>query len=338
MIGIFWNRTQRRLRCGWRLLLQVVLTILALLVFALPIIFAALILNVDLGPVGEQASGALAQSSALLAAVFAAAKWLDRRSVASLGIGAGWWKELVIGSLLGAITMGAIFAMEWSLGWISIVRIGIDDQLAWQSLVSAQLWWLVVMIAVGFSEEFLSRGYHLKNLAEGFQFLGPTAAICLATLLSSLVFGALHAGNENASPISTLSIVLAGVMLATGRIATNSLAAPIGLHITWNLFQGPILGFPVSGTSTEGSIIELVQAGDPFWSGGAFGPEAGLVGLIAELILIAVFIIWGRQTGGFQKSFVRLTRYRNRYSRQHKSVRSDALSESYGSVESDGQV
>ena len=162
---------------------------------------------------------------------------------------------------------------------------------------------------MGFGEEFVSRGYHLKNLAEGFRFLGRTGAVCLAVLISSLVFGLLHMGNDNASWISTLGIVMAGIMLAAGRLVTGSLAAPIGLHISWNYVQGPVLGFPVSGNLTEGSWLALEQGGDPLWSGGEFGPEAGLVGLMAELFLVLVFVIWGVRRGKMKRYFARLCRY-----------------------------
>jgi membrane protease YdiL (CAAX protease family) len=49
-----------------------------------------------------------------------------------------------------------------------------------------------------------------------------------------------------------------------------------------------ILGFPVSGDKEASSVISIVQRGTELVTGGAFGPEAGLIGVMASLIGIAV--------------------------------------------------
>ena len=125
--------------------------------------------------------------------------------------------------------------------------------------------------------------------------LGPRGAILATTLLTSMVFGMLHAGNPNASPISTFNITIAGVLLATGMLLTGELAIPFGLHIAWNFFQGNVFGFPVSGGDVRGAtFISVLQGGPDLWTGGAFGPEAGLLGLSVTLIGILLTGLWVR--------------------------------------------
>jgi membrane protease YdiL (CAAX protease family) len=118
-------------------------------------------------------------------------------------------------------------------------------------------------------------------------------ALALACVISSALFGWGHWNNPGATLVSTLNIAVAGAFLALPYLLTGRLAMPMGLHMTWNLFQGNVFGFPVSGTTSglETTVIAIRQLGPVVWTGGTFGPEAGILGLMAMGVgSIAVFL------------------------------------------------
>lgn len=107
-------------------------------------------------------------------------------------------------------------------------------------------------------------------------------------LISSAIFGLLHLGNPNATWASAAGIFFAGLFLALGFVRTGQLWLSIGLHIGWNFFEGIVFGFPVSGFATF-PLIRYSISGPTLWSGGAFGPEAGLI-VLPALFLGALLI------------------------------------------------
>ena len=159
---------------------------------------------------------------------------------------------------------------------------------------------LVVFGLVGFYEEAFSRGYGLTNLAEGLNlpFLGPKRAVVAAWLISSVLFGVGHALNPHSSWISTLGVTAAGLQLGLGYVLTGRLGISIGLHFSWNFFQGNVFGFPVSGRDFQVSFLGILQGGPGVWTGGDFGPEAGLLGFLACLLGGLLILVWVRGVHG----------------------------------------
>jgi len=305
LAGIFWNRGERRLRAGWRLLLFGVFLVVSAI--AVQWVLTSVTepfwarfsrsLGVEISRGLDGASAAIAITAAV-----AVAGWLfDRRSFADFGFhrGRGWWVDFAFGLALGALLMAGIFAAELALGWVTVTDV-------WQTsgglaFPVAILVPLVAFLLVGYYEELLVRGYLLRNLAEGLGF-GPISsrwALLLAWLLTSALFGFLHAGNPNATFVSSFNIGLAGLFLGLGTLLTGELAIPIGLHITWNFFQGNVFGFPVSGTRvSDATFLAIRQTGPEQWTGGAFGPEAGIIGLIAIAIGCGLTLLWVRWRSG----------------------------------------
>jgi uncharacterized protein len=305
-LELFLDRSTGRLRALWRLAIQYwAFRVLVPLVFNL--LMVALLLAIwggqapsgvldvpvssDYYPVAPLVSG-VAGLVAAIVTVWLAGRFLDRRSFSEFGfrLGAGWWLDLFFGMVLGALLMTAVFLIELGLGWVEVA--GSFETQGGALFVISMLLPVATFLCVGISEETVFRGYQLKNAAEGLNHpaLGPRGAILLAWVLSSVFFAVLHADNPNATPISTLNIVLAGLMLGFGYVLSGELAIPIGLHITWNFFQGAVYGFPVSGFGAFGpTLLTTEQGGPQLWTGGSFGPEGGL--LVPGIMLLGMSLV-----------------------------------------------
>ena len=297
---VFVSPGERRLRAGWRLLGQsgIMLVIAVPISLALSIFVAGLAgINPALVAEGGTPESLLLALSIIVAlpavtiSVWIARRGLDRRSFSSLGL--EWGSLAVRDSLIGFVIPAPLFALafvtQWGLGWLEIEGWG-WSQASFALVVLGVVLGLVAFLAVGLYEELLFRGYYLQNLRDG-------TGLALALFVSSAVFALAHSGNLSASIASTVGIFSAGYFLAYGWLRTRALWLPIGLHIGWNFFQGPVFGFAVSGNPTPSIVVHTVE-GPELLTGGGFGPEAGLI--VLPLIALGSALIWlttrGRET------------------------------------------
>ena len=280
-----------RPRAGWRLLFQFSLN------YTAAAFVGSLVLTAGAGR--TSAPNVLPYVGAALvavASVWLAGRFLDGRTFSGFGLhlNRAWWSDFGFGLLLGASLMSGIFLFELAAGWVTVT--GTLEAVDGRSFFPAILAPVVLYSCVGFYEELVSRGYQLTNLAEGLNLpgIGPTGAILLAWVLSSSFFGLLHTFNPNATALSTFNIALAGMMLGLGYVLTGELAIPIGLHATWNFFQGNVFGLPVSGRDPSGAtFLTTEQAGPNLLTGGPFGPEGGLLtpaAMVLGLLLISLYV------------------------------------------------
>jgi hypothetical protein len=288
-MNLFINPGDERLRAGWRLLVQ----------FVLMLIFSGLfVLIFDL--IGLK-FGRLFQVIGLLfgftASTWVARKYLDRRTFTSLGLrfNSSWIRDYLFGIAAGCIVMGILFLVQLWSGLIEFAGYGWERP-SDTGYLFGFLSYLIIMLFVGFYEELVFRGYQILNMVEGFtnDMISPKGAAIIAVILSSTIFGVMHAWNPNASMISTINIVIAGIVLALPFLNTGSLAIPVGLHTSWNFFQGGVFGFPVSGTVTRSSIFQVREIGPDFLTGGQFGPEAGITGLFGLILILGLYYLYFR--------------------------------------------
>ena len=310
-MNLFRNDREGRPRAFWRLLSQYTLntvgtaflgslTLAAFAFFGGATLGGETIGAPDTAP-ALTAAIAVASLVAALVSVWLAGRFFDHRPFSEFGLRLNreWWMELGFGLLLGALLMTGIFLVELEAGWVRVT--GAFETTNGGPFFPTVLTPVLYFLCVGVYEELISRGYQLTNLAEGLNFpsLGPAGAVILAWVVSSSLFGVLHLSNPNATPISSVGITFAGLLLGIGYVLTGRLAIPIGLHITWNLFQGNVFDFPVSGVEPMGvTFLSIEQGGPNLFTGGVFGPEAGLLGIAASLAGSLLILLWVRARSG----------------------------------------
>ena len=189
-------------------------------------------------------------------------KNINREPFSSIGIQFnGYEDDFIFGLLigLGLIVMG--FGILIIFNFISITSL--------QFSFIDQLFYLCLFAVVSLNEEIAMRGYILQNLSSSFNKY-------IALAMSSLVFMIMHIGNPNMSAIPLFNLFLAGLFLGIYCIHRKNLWFPIGAHFTWNYFQGPVLGFEVSGNEVNSLFIQRLDGSDLI-TGGQFGFEGSII-------------------------------------------------------------
>ena len=187
------------------------------------------------------------------------------------------WVDLGGGIIIGALVMGGIFGVEWASGTLDVsgVRLpGLDF-----------MTWLLTLPFLALWEELLFRGLMLSGLVVMVRKRWLSVAVMAA------FFGLAHAGNPNASALSVLGNALGALMYAVAFLGSGGIWLAAGLHFAWNFFQGPVLGFPVSGLDM-GGLVQQSPAGSDLVTGGSYGPEAGLAGMAFRFVAIALLAGW----------------------------------------------
>jgi membrane protease YdiL (CAAX protease family) len=267
-----------KLRPVWRFLLSIPMVILAMLVAGM---VAGFVLA-RATPQGRVVGAQLFALAALLAAFKLLTSLLDRRPLGSVGLAfCGRWRlELGMGVGIGALMILTVGALEQLLGAAHFtVNCASPGQFAGWGVGL-----LVFLFVAATDEELIFRGYPFQRLADA---LGPAAAVALF----SGAFGLVHLRNPDHTWLSTLNTMLVGVPLAVAYLRTRALWLPVGIHFAWNYFQGFGLGLPVSGLGVPFSVLRAEVTGNQLLTGGAYGPEGGLLAtgvIVAATVYLAL--------------------------------------------------
>lgn len=226
---------------------------------------------------GLPAAGlSIAPTAASLAAALAAG-WVmmygvERRPAGALGfaLGPSAPRESALGTGIGAALLG-----------LAVLPVALTGGVRWtpdagtlSGYLGFAAWTLAFFALAAAVEEVLFRGYPFQVLERGF---GPWAAV----IATSLVFAVAHGANPNVRLLGLANIFLAGAMLGAAYLRTRSLWFATGVHLGWNWTMASLLDLPVSGLELDTPLYTGVETGPDWWTGGSFGPEAGLAATAA---------------------------------------------------------
>lgn len=213
----------------------------------------------------------------LLLLVYIFRKYIDRKSILSLGFSVkNRGKDFALGLIIAVLLIGGGSLVLQILGVAEFSVLKVD--------FGALAVSFLLFIVVAFNEEIMIRGYILNNL------LSSTNKY-LALVISSIIFTSMHGFNSSLSWIAITNLFLAGIVLGSAYIFTKNLWFPITLHLFWNFFQGPVLGYHVSGQEIE-SLFTIQLSGNEMLNGGGFGFEGSLVCSIMSVITIGLILFY----------------------------------------------
>ena len=195
-------------------------------------------------------------------------------SFAALGRDALRPAPLAIGTAAGTFGIAIPIGLLLAIGWL---RFANAPEGSW---IAAGASLALFLAPSALAEELLLRGYAFAALRARW---GARAAVAV----SSITFGMLHAGNPGATSRTIALVTLAGIFLGVVLVATSSLYAATAAHFFWNWVMAAVFHTRVSGWPFPTPDYRMVDAGPDWATGGAWGPEGGVLAGVAMVAGIA---------------------------------------------------
>jgi len=195
-----------------------------------------------------------------------------------------WWVRVLQGVALGA-------AM---LAFVSLVPVALGHQQFRASkadlfeIAATFLWGGLACVWIAISEELWLRGFVLQQIHRA-------KGKWVAAAATGFIFGAFHVGNLGTTGMAIFNVALVGVWLALTVFRTGSMWLAVGFHFIWDLLQFGFWGVPMSGAAGRASVLVPLPSNDTLWTGGEFGPEAGLPNTVMFAALMLLFVLWPKR-------------------------------------------
>lgn len=230
-------------------------------------------------------------------AVFAWVRWVEKRSLASVGIrGERSLRKFLIGLALGIAMMGLIVAAIALSGGYRVADLfpafASPAALGWIALLLASF---AVQASV---EEFAFRGWLFSAVTRRWN-------VVAGYILTGAAFTFLHF--SPGKPLLPLAMTFVFSIFACAWVRrSNSIWGVMGWHTGWNWFGGTGFDVPITGLDTglPALVLKLVPVGPAWLTGAGEGPEGSVftVALLAMASLWLLFAIGQPDQGGIDPS------------------------------------
>jgi hypothetical protein len=194
-------------------------------------------------------------------------------------------KPIFLNSMLNSegILIGTVLGIAEILLIILILSVTTKITITFNGFSTVFLVYVGIFFLIAVTEEAMSRGFIFANLYS-------QSNKYLSIPISSFIFSLMHAFNDSFSWIGMLNIFLIGIFFCQLYLKRMNLSIPIGFHFSWNLLQGPVFGFSVSGFTTQGILKIERFSGSPFPFEG-FGLEGSLISTLVISLFIVYFFV-----------------------------------------------
>ena len=194
--------------------------------------------------------------------------WLDRHAARP--------RLLASGFLIGSLAIGIPSAILIAVGWLDVA----DAPGPWHTGALATA---MMLLPAALLEELMIRGYPLAVLRETLGWPG-------AIVLTSVVFGVLHAFNPNVAVAAIVLVTIAGIFLGALIYKLRSVWAATAAHFAWNVTLAVFLHAALSGQDMPAGDYRVVDGGPDWATGGAWGPEGGAAAIAGMLVASALLL------------------------------------------------
>ena len=247
------------------------------------------------GQIGWQGTAYTLFGFAAISAVTLAWVFLfERRGLASIGFNGSGPKRFLRGYAVGLAFLLGVVGVIWALGGYSVQGGGAFGSANAVAALGPIVILLLGFIVQGSTEEIVTRGWLMSTITS-------RHGLAWGLGLSSVLFGLLHAANIKPSPellTGVLNVIMFGIFIGLYAAREGSLWGACGWHAAWNWLLGLGFGLEVSGQviDTTPLVVDLATRTEtPWWiTGGAFGPEGGIVTTVFLIVGSAVLLWRGR--------------------------------------------
>jgi hypothetical protein len=253
--------------------------VLRCLVFVVLALAGTVLFGWLLGIAGYMLASVLSVFLASVVANAVVMRVFERASLAGIGL---YWNADSIRNLVLGLAGGIGAACLVILAPIVVGAAEIHAVAGGETNVRTILYVSILLLFGSAGEEMLFRGYAFQKLIG---LLGPFATI----LPVSVLFAWAHAGNQSVTLLALANTFLWGVLLGWAFVRAGDLWLPIGLHFGWNWVL-PLLGVNLSGFTMKMTGFTVAWKAGPFWSGGDYGPEGGV--LTCGVLFLLFLYLW----------------------------------------------